>query len=104
MTGPGPNGAAAPTHRWSADPMPDDSAPRRGHTTEGFATRLSHAGRPGTRIHGFVNPPVHRGSTVLYPSCADRKRLGALRMEQELTYGLHGNPTHFALENVIAEI
>ena len=38
----------------------------------GLATRLSHAGRAGTKVHGFVNPPVHRGSTVLYENMAQR--------------------------------
>jgi cysteine-S-conjugate beta-lyase len=80
--------------------MPDDSSTTR----QRFLTRLSHAGRPGTRIHGFVNPPVMRGSTVLYPSSAARKAMGAKRMEQELIYGVMGSPTHFALEDVIAEI
>ena len=69
-----------------------------------FHTRLSHGGREGTRIHGFVNPAVHRGSTVLYPSCNDRIELGKRRMEQELVYGVLGGPTHYALEDVIAEI
>ena len=31
----------------------------------GFRTRLSHTGRAGKRVHGFVNPPLLRGSTVL---------------------------------------
>ena len=90
--------------------MPDDQsgrAPPPGHDTEhgmGFNTRLSHAGRAGTRIHGFVNPPLVRGSTVLYPSCADRKSLGAKRLEQSLIYGTLGGPTHHALEDVVAEI
>ncbi len=81
--------------------MPDDHSARE---PAGFGTRMSHAGRAGTRVHGFVNPPLHRGSTVLYPSCADRKALGAQRFEQTLIYGTMGNATHFALEDVVAEI
>ncbi len=90
--------------------MPDDQSGRTqppGHDVEhgmGFNTRLSHAGRAGTRVHGFVNPPLVRGSTVLYPSCADRKSLGAKRLEQSLIYGTLGGPTHHALEDVVAEI
>lgn len=92
--------------------MPDDTAGRpraqdrdaRGHPDRGLATRLSHAGRAGTRVHGFVNPPVMRGSTVLYPSCAERKRIGAKRLDQELVYGVMGGPTHHALEDVVAGI
>ena len=67
-------------------------------------TRLSHAGRAGTHVHGFVNPPVHRGSTVLYPTMADRRGAGAHRLRAELIYGVMGTPTHWPLENVIAEI
>ena len=37
----------------------------------GFRTRLSHTGRAGKRIHGFVNPPLLRGSTVLTPTVAE---------------------------------
>ena len=80
--------------------MPDDHSERREH----LATRLSHAGRAGTKTHGFVNPPLHRGSTVLYPSCADRKAMGAKRFDQAMIYGVMGNPTHHALEDVVAEI
>ncbi|MGH7159492.1 MAG: cystathionine beta-lyase [Acetobacteraceae bacterium] len=81
--------------------MPDDTAPR---TPQGFHTRLSHAGRAGVGNHGFVNPPLVRGSTVLYPSCADRAALGKRRLEQVVVYGTHGTPTHFVLEDMIAEI
>ncbi len=69
-----------------------------------FATRMSHAGRQGVKIHGFVNPPIHRGSTVLFPSCGERKAGAAKRHEQFLTYGTQGGPTHHALEDVICEI
>jgi cystathionine beta-lyase len=85
--------------------MPDDSGHRRTGPT-GFSadTRLSHAGRPDRRVRGFVNPPVHRGSTVLYPDMADR-RLGFTQlMDQVPTYGLEGGPTHYALEDMVAEI
>jgi len=70
----------------------------------GLATRLSHAGRAGTRAHGLVNPPVHRGSTVLYEDMAQRRAHLRRRFDQALTYGTQGNATHHALENVIAEI
>ena len=69
-----------------------------------FRTRLSHAGRAGTHVHGFVNPPLVRGSTVLYPSVKARRELGAKRLQQELIYGIMGSQTHFALEDMIAEI
>ena len=74
------------------------------HPRHSFSTRLSHAGRAGTKVHGFVNPPVERGSTVLYPTVADRRAAGAKRLEQFPIYGVMGNPTHYALEDVVAEI
>ncbi|MDB5375429.1 MAG: cystathionine beta-lyase [Belnapia sp.] len=70
----------------------------------GFATRLSHAGRAGTHVHGFVNPAVHRGSTVLFPNTAARREGAKHRFEQFMTYGTQGGPTHYAFEDVIAEI
>ena len=80
--------------------MPDDqSGP--GHR---FATRLSHAGRLGTKIRGFVNPPLHRGSTMLHVDCADRIDGGVRRLQQAEVYGVMGNATHHALEDVIAEV
>jgi cystathionine beta-lyase len=71
---------------------------------EKFDTKLVHAGRAGTRTHGFVNPPLVRGSTVLYPDVATKVSLGKRRLEQIELYGLYGTATHFALENAVAEI
>ena len=69
-----------------------------------LATRLSHLGRAGTKTHGFVNLPVHRGSTVLYENMAQRKTFLRSRFDQALSYGLNGSATHHALENVIADV
>jgi cystathionine beta-lyase len=80
--------------------MQDDHHP----AALGPNTRLSHTGRPGRRVHGFVNPAVHRGSTVLYPDMATRKRAFTHGLDQAMTYGTHGGPTHFALEDMVAEI
>lgn len=69
-----------------------------------FATRMSHAGRAGTHAHGFVNPAVHRGSTVLMPNAQARKDFAKDRFNRVMTYGTAGGPTQYALEDVIAEI
>jgi len=71
--------------------MANDAAPP---TEKSLFTRLSHAGRAGTHIHGFVNPAVHRGSTVLQPSIAARRASAGKRLEQHLGYGVQGTPTH----------
>ncbi len=81
--------------------MPDHTPPVAGHRP---ATQLSHTGRPGTRINGFVNPSVHRGSTMLYPSCEDRRTSGSQRLGRGFLYGTAGNPTHHALEDMVAAI
>ena len=62
-------------------------------------TRLAHAGRDPSRQHGFVNTPIYRGSTVIFPNAA------ALEAnDQDFTYGRLGTPTVRALEKGIAEI
>ncbi len=62
-------------------------------------TRLAHAGREPARQHGFVNTPIYRGSTVLFPTMA------ALEAnDQDFTYGRVGTPTVKALEMAIAEL
>jgi cystathionine beta-lyase len=73
-------------------------------STQDWHTRLSHAGRTGKRAGGFVNPPVHRGSTVLYPTMQTRRDGMKQRLEQVLLYGVMGTPTHYPLEDVVAEI
>ncbi|MDR3536430.1 MAG: cystathionine beta-lyase [Acetobacteraceae bacterium] len=82
--------------------MADDVSPAK--PKRGFQTRMSHTGRATKQQYGFVNPPLLRGSTVLYPTMADRKALGAKRGERALTYGIGGSQTHWALEDVIAEV
>jgi cystathionine beta-lyase len=81
--------------------MPNDKKPG---APRAFETRLAHTGRAGTHVSGFVNPPLHRGSTVLQPTVKARVELGRRRFDQALIYGVMGNPTHHALENVVAEI
>jgi cysteine-S-conjugate beta-lyase len=81
----------------------DDAYPRA-EQPQRYATRLTQLGRAGSRIHGFVNPALVRGSTVLHSNLENRRIEGARRHEQALVYGTHGTPTHFALENAIAEI
>jgi cystathionine beta-lyase len=70
----------------------------------GFRTTLSHVGRIAKNQHGFVNPPLLRGSTVLVPTVAERTAMGKRRGEQVLTYGTGGSSTHWALEDAMAAI
>ncbi|MGX1305378.1 cystathionine beta-lyase [Amorphus suaedae] len=64
-----------------------------------IATRLAHAGPSPHDNHGFVNPPVYHGSTVLAPNlqaAQDRTR--------RYVYGRQGTPTMDALEQTVTDI
>lgn len=63
------------------------------------ATRLIEAGRAPFEHFGFVNPPIYRGSTVLFPTFADLQDL-----RQPYTYGTKGTPTTRALEEAWTDI
>ncbi|MCT7297033.1 cystathionine beta-lyase [Ralstonia sp. CHL-2022] len=71
-----------------------------------LATRLVKGGTsPAFEGGRAVNPPVVRASTVLFDSMGEmndaRRRRGTERM---FTYGARGNPTGFALEDVVAQL
>jgi cystathionine beta-lyase len=62
----------------------------------GINTRLSHIGYDPADYHGFVNPPVVRASTVLFP---DAKSMET--RNKKYTYGTRGTPTTDALAEAI---
>jgi cystathionine beta-lyase len=63
------------------------------------ATEIVHHGRDPWQQHGFVNTPVYRGSTVLFPTMADLEaQRGAF------TYARKGSPTIRALEEALAHL
>ena len=62
-------------------------------------TRLAHAGRAPARQHGFVNMPIYRGSTVIFPTLASLEA-----EDQDFSYGRLGTPTVRALEEAICEL
>jgi len=63
------------------------------------ATKLAHAGRDPSRQCGFVNTPVYRGSTVIFPTLASLEA-----DDQEFSYGRLGTPTVRALEEAMVEL
>ncbi len=68
-------------------------------TIRGVATRLAHLGRSPAEQQGFVNPPVYRGSTVLYPT------LDSLEQKtQPYSYGRRGTPTVAALQDALSAL
>jgi cystathionine beta-lyase len=62
-------------------------------------TRIVIGGRDPDAYHGFVNPPVYHGSTVLYRTAED---LAAHR--SRYSYGRKGTPTTEALESALADL
>jgi len=62
-------------------------------------TQLAHNGRDPARFDGFVNTPIYRGSTVLYPTlqCLEDD-------DQAYSYGRLGTPTVEALQTALAEL
>jgi cystathionine beta-lyase len=63
------------------------------------ATRLVTTGRDPQVSFGFVNTPIVRGSTVLYPTAEDQ-----VAHRARYVYGRRGTPTSEALENAIKEL
>jgi cystathionine beta-lyase len=75
------------------------STSNHGAATLDTDTVIVTAGRDTAAQKGFVNPPVVRGSTVLYPTAED---LHAHR--GEFSYGRHGTPTTKALQEALMAI
>jgi len=64
-----------------------------------IATRLTTAGRDPFAHHGYVNTPVYRASTLLYPTAEDY-----LAHRGRYQYGRRGTPTSEALQTALADI
>ena len=73
---------------------PTDEQPKRRPATE-----IIHRGRNPAAQAGFVNPPVYRGSTVLFPDLATLES-----GKQTYTYGRKGHPTMRALEEALCAL
>ena len=69
--------------------------------TDGFGieTALTRLGRTPSAYYGFVNTPVFRGSTVLFP---DAESLESRQVEY--SYGRPSNPTTRSLETALAKL
>lgn len=62
-------------------------------------TKLVHSGRRPSDQYGFVNTPIYRGSTVLFPTLEELTKRRA-----RFTYGTQGTPTTEALESAWTEL
>ncbi len=74
-------------------------APIEQHDKPSMETILTHSGRWPEEHHGFVNTPVTRGSTVVFPT------LDALEKgTQPYRYGRTGNPSAHSVETLVSEL
>ncbi|WP_397452613.1 cystathionine beta-lyase [Pseudomonas sp. NA-150] len=89
----------------SLKPLPGKQVQRAAENAQ-VRTRLVHAARPAKGNGGHsVNVPVTRLSTVLFDNLQQMRDTRARRdHEQILSYGARGNPTAFALENLVTEL
>lgn len=62
-------------------------------------TKLVHIGRDTEASKGFVNPPLYKGSTVLFPTVKSLREGG-----YGYWYGRKGSPTYEALEGALNEL
>ena len=84
----------------STDRSASEASPARG-----VGTRLAHFARDPHAHHGFVNTPVHRGSTVLFPTLdALEAAMRADTLRGPFVYGLVGNPNSRELEAMLAHL
>ncbi len=84
--------------------MSGDEVPAAEAGWSGLTAKLVRLGRPTGTEPGFVNPPVARGSTVLYESMDAMRARSAQRYDHELIYGAMGGPTQALLEEAVAAI
>ena len=75
-----------------------------GHRPQKPETKLVHAGRRSSQYHGVVNPPVLHASTILFDSLDALEKASAGGAPGKTTYGRHGTPTRFLLEEAVAEL
>src|SRR3979490_95372 len=79
--------------------MTSDAPDKPSHSAARPARRLVSGGRDPFAYHGFVNPPVHHASTVLYRTAEDY-----LAHRGRYQYGRRGTPTSEALTGALAAL
>jgi cysteine-S-conjugate beta-lyase len=67
-------------------------------------TRLVHAGRNPEQHQGTVNPPIHRASTIVYPTMEEFEQRLLRKYGKVSSYGIYGTPITFALADALAEL
>lgn len=68
------------------------------------STLVSQARPAGQKGGTSINPPLTRGSTVVFPNLEDFRHKGRERYDHEYIYGAMGTPTQHELEKAIATL
>jgi len=66
---------------------------------QSLETIVTHSGRNPAEHWGFVNTPVYRGSTILFPTLDELEST-----EPRFDYGRTGNPSSQAVEDCVSEL
>lgn len=67
-------------------------------------TRAAQAGRSPADHAGAVNTPPYRASTILHPSLESLRASRSVPPGDGVTYGVHGTPGTFALEEAVVAL
>lgn len=76
-----------------------DHLTKKSHDFSATETILTHTGREPFDQHGFVNTPVTRGSTIVFPTLA-----AIDEGQQRYKYGRTGNPNTDSVAKVISKL
>lgn len=74
-------------------------AENEGRNAPSLETIVTHAGRRPEQHWGYVNTPVYRGSTILFPTLDELEST-----EPRFDYGRTGNPSSAAVEDCVSEL
>ncbi len=66
---------------------------------QSLETIVTHSGRRPTEHWGYVNTPVYRGSTILFPTLDELEST-----QPRFDYGRTGNPSSAAVEECVSEL
>ncbi len=67
-------------------------------------TSAVHSGRDPAGHSGAVNVPPHRASTILHPTLESLRGSRSIPPGEGVTYGVHGTPGTFALEEAVCAL
>lgn len=74
-------------------------AENEGKKAQSLETIVTHSGRHPEQHWGYVNTPVYRGSTILFPTLDELEST-----EPRFDYGRTGNPSAAAVEDLVTEL